>query len=121
MGKVHCGPRDFDYLCGWLTHEDMNPVLDHKQAIAALCRKHKVSRMFVFGSALTPRFTDESDVDLLVTFDASAVTDYFDNFFELKYSLQDLLGREVDLLEEKTIRNPYLRKGVDAHKMQIYG
>ena len=86
-----------------------------------MCRKHKVSRMFVFGSALTPHFTDESDVDLLVTFDASAVTDYFDNFFELKYSLQDLLGREVDLLEEKTIRNPYLRKGVDAHKMQIYG
>lgn len=89
--------------------------------IVALCRKHKVSKLFVFGSILTNRFNDESDVDLLVSFNKSEVTDYFDNYFDFKYSLEDLLGRTVDLLEEQTIKNPYLKKNVDATKALIYG
>ena len=47
--------------------------------------------------------------------------DYFDNYFDFKYSLEDLFGREVDLLEEQTIKNPYLKKNVDATKALIYG
>lgn len=89
--------------------------------IVALCRKHKVSKLFAFGSILTNRFSDESDVDLLVSFNKSEVTDYFDNYFDFKYSLEDLLGRTVDLLEEQTIKNPYLKKNVDATKALIYG
>lgn len=89
--------------------------------IVALCRKHKVSKLFAFGSILTNRFNDESDVDLLVSFNKSEVTDYFDNYFDFKYSLEDLLGRIVDLLEEQTIKNPYLKKNVDATKALIYG
>lgn len=89
--------------------------------ITALCRKHKVSKLFAFGSILTNRFNDESDVDLLVSFNKSEVTDYFDNYFDFKYSLEDLLGRTVDLLEEQTIKNPYLKKNVDATKALIYG
>ena len=89
--------------------------------IVALCRKHKVSKLFAFGSILTNRFNDESDVDFLVSFNKSEVTDYFDNYFDFKYSLEDLLGRIVDLLEEQTIKNPYLKKNVDATKALIYG
>ena len=50
-----------------------------------------------------------------------AFTDYFDNYYNLKDSLQEVLGREVDLLEEQAIKNPYLRKSVDSSKMLIYG
>lgn len=89
--------------------------------IVALCRKHKVSKLFAFGSILTNCFNDESDVDFLVSFNKSEVTDYFDNYFDFKYSLEDLLGRTVDLLEEQTIKNPYLKKNVDATKALIYG
>ncbi len=89
--------------------------------IVALCRKHKVSKLFAFGSILTNRFNDESDVDFWVSFNKSEVTDYFDNYFDFKYSLEDLLGRTVDLLEEQTIKNPYLKKNVDATKALIYG
>ena len=89
--------------------------------IVALCRKHKVSKLFAFGSILTNRFNDESDVDFLVSFNKSEVTDYFDNYFDFKYSLEDLLGRTVDLLEEQTIKNHYLKKNVDATKSLIYG
>lgn len=89
--------------------------------IVALCRKHKVSKLFAFGSILTNRFNDESDVDFLVSFNKSEVTDYFDNYFDFKYSLEDLLGRTVDLLEEQTVKNPYLKKNLEATKSLIYG
>ena len=45
----------------------------------------------------------------------------FDNFFDFKYALENLFGRKVDLLEEQTIKNPYLKKNVDATKTLIYG
>lgn len=89
--------------------------------IEALCKKHKVTRLFVFGSILTDRFNKESDIDFVVDFDRENVTDYFDNYFNLKYALEDLLKRKVDLLEEQTIRNPYLKKSVDQTKTLIYG
>lgn len=99
----------------------MKLITDNLQKIAALCKRHKVSKLFVFGSILTNRFNDESDVDLLVTFNKTEVKDYFNNFFDFKYSLEELFGREVDLLEEQAINNKYLRKNVDATKALIYG
>ena len=82
---------------------------------------YKVKRLFAFGSVLTNRFTDKSDIDLVVDFDKEKVDDYFSNFFDLKYVLEKLLGRKVDLLEEQAIRNPYLKEDIDMTKKLIYG
>jgi hypothetical protein len=60
-------------------------------------------------------------VDLLVDFNKEEVGDYFDNFFNLKYALENLLGKEVDLVEGQTVRNPYLKEEIDQHKVLIYG
>lgn len=89
--------------------------------IIALCKKHKVRQLFVFGSILTDRFNENSDVDMVVDFDQVTLEDYVDNYFNLKYSLQDLLGRKVDLLEDKAIRNPILRRNIDNSKQLVYG
>ncbi len=99
----------------------MKLIENNMQKIIALCQKHKVRKLFAFGSVLTKRFNDESDVDLLVAFDKPEIKDYFDNYFDFKYSLEELLGRKVDLLEEQTLRNPYLKENVDATKALIYG
>ena len=72
-------------------------------------------------SILTNRFNDDSDVDMIVSFNKAEVNDYFDNYFDFKYALEELLGREVDLVEEQTIKNPYLKKNVDATKALVYG
>jgi len=104
------------YIC-----REMIQIERHIKSIAALCRKYKVNRLFVFGSVLTDRFNDGSDIDMVVDFKKDEVEDYFDNYFDFKYSLQDLFGREVDLVEEQTIRNPYFRKSVDSTKQLIYG
>ena len=99
----------------------MKLIENNIQKIVALCKKYKVNKLFVFGSILTDRFNDDSDVDLVVSFNKAEVSDYFDNYFDFKYSLEELLGRDVDLLEEQTIKNPYLKKNVDATKALIYG
>ena len=99
----------------------MKLIENNIQKIIDLCKRHKVHKLFVFGSVLTDRFNDDSDVDLVVDFNKTEVEDYFDNYFDFKYSLQDLLGREIDLLEEQTIKNPYFKKNVDSTKMLIYG
>lgn len=98
----------------------MNFFVQYTPSIIALCKMYKVKRLFAFGSVLTNRFTEKSDIDLIVDFDKEEVEDYFSNFFDLKYALEKLLGREVDLLEEQAIRNPYLKKDIDMTKQLIY-
>ena len=99
----------------------MNFPGNYLPAIIALCKRHKVKKLFAFGSVLTSRFNEQSDIDLVVDFDKTNVDDYFSNFFDLKYALEDVLGREVDLLEEHAICNHYLKENIERTKALIYG
>lgn len=99
----------------------MKLIENNIKRIITLCQKHKVGKLFVFGSILTNRFNDQSDVDMVVDFDKVDLEDYADNYFDFKYSLEELLGREVDLLEEKAIRNPILKRNIDQSKQLVYG
>ena len=76
------------------------------EKIKALCSKHKVSRLFVFGSVLTEHYNQSSDIDFVVDFSDVDIYNYADNYFDLKTSLENLLNRQIDLLEEKAIKNP---------------
>ncbi len=91
------------------------------EKIKALCSKHKVSRLFVFGSVLTERYNQSSDIDFVVDFSDVDIYNYADNYFDLKNSLENLLNTQIDLLEEKAINNPYLSKSIDSSKQLIYG
>jgi hypothetical protein len=89
--------------------------------IIKLCKAHKVKSLYAFGSVLTDNFNKESDIDLIVDFSNIDVEDYADNYFDFKFSLQDLLKRPVDLLEEKAIKNPYFRQSVNQQRKLVYG
>ncbi|MDE6206735.1 MAG: nucleotidyltransferase domain-containing protein [Muribaculaceae bacterium] len=93
--------------------------------IVALCKKYKVAKLWVFGSILTPRFNDDSDVDFSVDFDADTINreglDWADIFFDFIDELQQLLGRKVDLVDESSVKNPYFRNELDRTKRLIYG
>ncbi len=80
-----------------------------------------VERLYAFGSVLTDHFDPESDVDLIVAFRNMPVEEYADNYFDFKFSLQDILQRPVDLLEQQAIRNPYFLQTIDKTKQLIYG
>jgi len=88
--------------------------------INRLCENHKVSKLFVFGSVLEDRFTENSDIDLLVDFKISDPIDYAENYFAFKFSLEDLLGRTIDLLEQRAINNKYLLESINKSKRLLY-
>jgi predicted nucleotidyltransferase len=88
--------------------------------IEELCARHKVKHLYAFGSILTDQFNLKSDVDLMVDFEPIEIEQYADNYYSLKFSLQDILNRPVDLLEEKAIKNPYFKEVVDAQRQLIY-
>jgi len=96
-------------------------LISHIPQIRKLCEQHKVERLYAFGSVLTDQFSEDSDVDLLVGFGDMPLENYADNYFDLKFSLQDIFKRQVDLLEEQAIKNPYFRRSIDNSKQLIYG
>lgn len=99
----------------------MNLLNTHKEDINRLCLNHRVKELYAFGSVLTNNFNNESDIDLLVAFEPIDVTHYADNYFNFKFSLQDLLKRPVDLLEEKAIKNPFFKQSINQKRQLIYG
>jgi predicted nucleotidyltransferase len=99
----------------------MNIVEKNINKLIDLCKLHKVKELYIFGSVLTDRFSDNSDIDLLVQFENVDILQYFDNYMEFKENLENLLGRPVDLLENQAIRNPVFRRVVDRNKKLVYG
>ena len=79
-----------------------------------------MSELFVFGSVLEDSFSEESDIDFIVDFSDVSLKDYADNYFDLKFSLERLLKRDVDLLESRAIRNPYLLESINSTKQLVY-
>jgi hypothetical protein len=88
--------------------------------LTILCKQHKVKELYIFGSILTEGFNDLSDVDFLVQFDDIDIVDYFDNYMDFKENLENLFGRQIDLLENQAIRNPIFRKVLDRDKRLVY-
>lgn len=99
----------------------MGLVEQNIDALKILCITYNVERMYLFGSARTSTFNKKSDVDLLVRFKNIELSKYFDNYIELKESLEKLFGREVDLVEEQTLKNPILIDSINKSKELIYG
>lgn len=82
--------------------------------------KYGVIRAYLFGSATTGTMTDSSDIDFLVSFDPDlSYTDYGNNYFQLIYALQNLLKKDVELVAEETITNPFLLKSINKQKIAI--
>lgn len=101
---------------------NMHLINDNIQKLFYLCRKHKVRRLYAFGSILTPRFNDQSDVDILVDFNSEIDHDnYADNYFDFYYALKSLFGRDVDLVDESSVKNPYFKEELEETKYLIYG
>jgi uncharacterized protein len=98
----------------------MNQLEQYTPDIIQLCKTHKVKSLYAFGSVLTDKFNEKSDVDLVVDFTNMVVEDYAGNYFDFKFLLQDLVKRPIDLLEEKALKNPYFRESVNKQRQLIY-
>jgi len=92
----------------------------YKQVIEKICGDLRVKHLDLVGSAVRGDFQSErSDIDVLVEFDG--VDRLFDRYFELKIRLEKQLGRQVDVIQESGIKNPYVRKSLNRDKVRLYG
>jgi predicted nucleotidyltransferase len=100
----------------------MSSVLDkNKGRLAEECRRFGVRRLEVFGSAARADFDPEkSDFDFIVSFADKTPGTYADRYFDFAAAVERLLGRKIDLLTERCIRNPYFRREVEAARQIVY-
>ena len=96
------------------------PIQKRIKQVTELCIKHKVLRLYAFGSILRNDFNSQSDIDLQAEFDEMPPIDKGEHILELWDELEKLFGRKVDLLTNSKIQNPYLKEQVDLTKKLIY-
>ncbi len=100
----------------------MTSIIDKNiKILLDLCKGHFVKSMSVFGSATNDSFNEDSDIDFLVQFNNELeLLEYADNYFSLKKKLENIFKRNVDLVSEKSLKNPYLIKEINRTKVSVY-
>jgi predicted nucleotidyltransferase len=86
----------------------------------SICKSNQVKSLYAFGSVIRSDFNESSDIDLIVDFNEDDPFKYSDLYFSLKSSLEVLLKRQIDLIEERGIKNRFFRAELDATKVKIY-
>ena len=90
-------------------------------SIKKLCKEYKVRTFSAFGSVIREDFSSDSDIDFVVDFDESDPFKYTDLYFQLKEKLEKLLNHQIDLIEERGIKNKFFKEELDNTKVLIYG
>jgi predicted nucleotidyltransferase len=95
-------------------------IEEHLHEIKRLLNKFGVERAYLFGSAAKGTMEQDSDVDFIIRFPEDMhYAIYADNYFALADALENLLHRKVELVTEKTLKNPYLLQNINSHKLQV--
>jgi predicted nucleotidyltransferase len=99
----------------------MKLVEDKLNEIIALCKMHQVDSFALFGSAAKDSMKEDSDIDFLVEFsDQIDVLHYADNYFSFLEKLEKLMGKKIDLVSKKSLKNPILIEEIDRSKVDLY-
>lgn len=99
------------------------PLLKFEKDLAILVGKYQIKRLYLFGSVLTQSFKIlESDVDILVEFEEEQLKpeEIGENCLNFSWEIEQILGRKVDVLRNRTFKNPYFQKSLDRSKVLIY-
>ncbi|CAN5357749.1 nucleotidyltransferase family protein [soil metagenome] len=91
-----------------------------KEQIQELCKKFNVKELYLFGSATTDDFSEDSDLDFIVKFDRQGFEGAFDQFIDFKHELEQMYGRSVDLYHHKKFRNSIFQQEVERSKKLLY-
>ena len=91
------------------------------EQIRELCKQNRVKTLFAFGSVTREDFSADSDIDLVVDFEEKDPFIYSDLYLNFKSKLEDILKRQVDLLEERAIKNRFFRQQLESTKVPLYG
>ncbi len=96
-------------------------IHSQKDELARICRQFGVLRLALFGSAARSDFHPEtSDLDFLVEFRAMPPREHARSYFGLTRELERLFGRKIDLVEASAVRNPHIRRNIEATQVAVY-
>ncbi len=95
-------------------------ISDNIDQIRVLCIENNVKSLFAFGSVVKGKFTNSSDIDLIISFNPMSHGDYADTYFRVADKFEDLFHRPVDLITEKSLKNPYLIDSINRTKTLLY-
>ena len=103
-------------------------IQNKKKQLDEICKNHHVKSLYLFGSALTDKFSQKSDIDFLYEIDiqnfegwADGKFDYLDNLSSLEQNLELELKKKIDLIPNTLIQNKYLRNKINSTKQLLYG
>lgn len=100
----------------------MQKILQTKiEDIKNICQTLKIKRLYAFDSVVTGNFNKNSDLDFLLSFfDDLSIKEYTENYFTLHYKFRELFNRDVDIITERSLSNPYFIESIDESKELIY-
>ena len=97
----------------------MIDIEPYRPDLEKACREFSLQRLYLVGSASRTDFGNDSDVDFLVTFEGNS--ELFKRYFGLKERLESIFQRTVDLIEERAVKNPYVRAALLKDRVKVYG
>jgi predicted nucleotidyltransferase len=101
----------------------MNRIIkENLSDIERLCKNHGVKSLYIFGSSNTDKFNTNSDIDFLIDFKENlSIEKYTENYFIIQYKLRELLKRDIDLVTQNSLSNPFLIESIEQSKQLLYG
>jgi len=98
----------------------VDPIITNNlPKIKDVCQRHHVKELYVFGSAVTDKFKEDSDVDFVIDFEGVEEKEFANNYFSLMETLQNLLKRKVDFVTEKYLQNRIFIEQVNKTKVKL--
>lgn len=98
----------------------MLEIYKYEDKIKEICEKLHIKKLAVFGSATTDKFGPESDIDIIIEFYYEQNENLFDKYFMLKEELTNIFHRPIDIIVERSVKNPFLKQTIDSTKRNIY-
>lgn len=97
-------------------------ILKKKKAdLQSVCKSLSIKRLYVFGSAASNNLKEDSDIDILISFsDKLSIEEYTNNYFALHYKLRELFNRNIDIITERSLSNPYFIESINESKVLLY-
>jgi predicted nucleotidyltransferase len=97
-----------------------NIIIENIDKIKEYCKAYKVKELYAIGSVVSGKFSENSDIDLLVKFDNISIEEYTDNYFALHKMFRKIFNRKVDLITENSLSNPFFIKSIEKNKKLLY-
>ena len=99
----------------------MITIDDLKKDIPEVCERFRIAYVDAFGSIARNEQNEESDIDLIIEFEEPRRESISKRYFGFIHALEDHYGRRIDVLTEKSLKNPYLIRSIDRDRIRIYG